>query len=257
MSATPQGVEAQSAVVDTTTNDYQKAIESFFSHYCSFALTVYFQEMKAIKTVSPTAEARLRLIKSGFPEENFNDDGTLDMDFEQLATEYWVRCVPGSLTELEDEKQLRILNQLFVPLSQAMPALAAAQDPEALKHASAAMRYIITKEIELSGSTHANDLRDLLTGKQSAEEVDAKDERISQLEKVVGGINLQQEAELDLTSNAIVQMQEQMSLLMQSHQELLKKLGVLGDESSTTTPETGEGSIDNSASRPTVMPASA
>ena len=46
------------------------------------------------------------------------------MDFEELAVEYWVRVVPGSLVEMEDEKQLRILNQLFVPLSQAMPALA-------------------------------------------------------------------------------------------------------------------------------------
>lgn len=257
MSATPQGVEAQSAVIDVTTNDYQKAIESFFSHYCSYALTVYFQEMKAIKTVSPTAEARLRLIKAGFPENSFNDDGTLEMDFEKLATEYWVRCVPGSLTELEDEKQLRILNQLFVPLSQAMPALAAAQDPEALKHASAAMRYIITKEIELSGSTHARDLQDILTGATSVEEVDERDARIEQLEKVVGGINLQQEAELELNSKALVQMQEQMSLLMQSHQLLLQKLGVPGDESSTSTPETGVGSVDNSTSRPTVLPASA
>ena len=232
-------------------------LESFFSHYYSYALTIYFQEMKAIKKVTPTAEARLRLIKAGFPEEQFNEDGTLDMDFEKLATEYWVRCVPGSLTELEDEKQLRILNQLFVPLSQAMPALAATQDPEAIKHAAGAMRYIITKEIELSGSTHARDLQDILTGAASEEEVNDRDARIEQLEKVVGGINLQQEAELDLNSKALVQMQEQMSLLMQSHQELLKKLGVLGDESSTSTPETGAGVVDNSTSSPTVMPASA
>jgi hypothetical protein len=47
MSATPQGVEAQQAMVDITTNNYQKAIESFFSHYCSYALTIYFQELKA------------------------------------------------------------------------------------------------------------------------------------------------------------------------------------------------------------------
>ena len=45
MSATPQGVEAQQAMVDITTNNYQKAIESFFSHYCSYALTLYFHEL--------------------------------------------------------------------------------------------------------------------------------------------------------------------------------------------------------------------
>lgn len=257
MSQTPQGIDAQTAVVDQTTNDYQKAIESFFSHYCSYALTIYFQEMKAIKGVSPTADARMRLLKAGLDPTEIKDDGTIEIDFSALATEYWVRCVPGSLTELEDEKQLRILNQLFVPLSQAMPALAAAQDPEALKHASAAMRYIITKEIELSGSSHARDLNDLLTGAASAEEVDARDQRIDQLEKVAGSLSDQIETELDVNSSALVKLQEQMSLLMQSHTALLQKLGVLGDESSTTTPESTEGVVDNSGMSPTVMPASA
>jgi hypothetical protein len=117
MSATPQGVEAQQAMVDITTNNYQKAIEAFFSHYCSYALTMYFQEMKAVKKVAPTAEARMKLLRAGLETSALNEDGTLDMDFEELATEYWVRAVPGSLIEMEDEKQLRILNQLFVPLS--------------------------------------------------------------------------------------------------------------------------------------------
>lgn len=257
MSQTPQGVDAQTAVVDVTTNDYQKAIESFFSHYCAYALTIYFQEMKAVKTVKPTADAKLRLLKAGLTPEDFNEDGTLDIDFEKLAIQYWVRCVPGSLTELEDEKQLRILNQLFVPLSQAMPALAATQDPEAIKHAAAAMRYIITKEIELSGSTHASDLRDLLTGQATSEEVDEKDQRIQQLEMVTGSLSNQIEAELDVNSQALVQMKQQMDMLTQSHQLLLQKLGVLPDGSSTTVPENGTASVDSSASGPTVMPASA
>ena len=57
MSATPQGVEAQQGMVDITTNNYQKAIESFFSHYCSYALTMYFQELKGTKRITPTADA--------------------------------------------------------------------------------------------------------------------------------------------------------------------------------------------------------
>ena len=122
MSATPQGVEAQQAMVDITTNNYQKAIESFFSHYCSYALTIYFQELRAVKRVAPTAEARLKLLRAGLETSALNEDGTLDMDFEDMAGEYWVRVVPGSLVEMEDEKQLRILNQLFIPLSQALPA---------------------------------------------------------------------------------------------------------------------------------------
>jgi hypothetical protein len=240
-----------------TTNDYQKAIESFFSHYCSYALTIYFQEMKAIKAVTPTAEAKMRLMKAGLEPEDFNEQGQLEIDFEKLATEYWVRCVPGSLTELEDEKQLRILNQLFIPLSQAMPALANAGDPEALAHASAAMRYIVQKEIELSGSSSSRQLTDLLTGKKDSEQVDERDERIAQLEKVAGGLSDQVETELDLNSKALVQLQQQMSLLMQSHTTLLQKLGVLNEESPTTTPESTEGVVDNSGMSPTVMPASA
>ena len=158
MSATPQGVEAQQAMVDITTNNYQKAIESFFSHYCSYALTMYFQEMKAVKKVAPTAEARVKLFKAGFPTEALNDDGTLDMDFEDLATEYRVRVVPGSLVEMEDEKQLRILNQLFVPLSQAMPAIAQSGDQQMMAQAMKAMAYIVSKQIELSGSSSAKDI---------------------------------------------------------------------------------------------------
>ena len=118
MSATPQGVEAQTAMVDITTNNYQKAIEAFFSHYCSYALTIFFQELKMVKKVSPTAEARMKMLEAGLRTEDFDDDGCLTLDFEEMATEYFVRCVPGSLVELEDEKQLRILNQLFIPLSQ-------------------------------------------------------------------------------------------------------------------------------------------
>jgi hypothetical protein len=129
MSATPQGVEAQQAMVDITTNNYQKAIESFFSHYCSYALTVYFQELKrGQEGRSRQRTARVKLLSAGLPTELVQEDGTIEVDFSELAVEYWVRTVPGSLVEMEDEKQLRILNELFVPLSQAMPALAAAQD---------------------------------------------------------------------------------------------------------------------------------
>ena len=63
MSATPQGVDAQQRVVDTTTNNFQKAIEGFFSRYCSYALTVYFQELAAVRKVQPDSEAREKLLR--------------------------------------------------------------------------------------------------------------------------------------------------------------------------------------------------
>ena len=130
-----------------------------------------------MKKVKPTAEARIKLLKAGLPTEVINEDGTLDMDFQDLATEYWVRVVPGSLVEMEDEKQMRILNELFIPLSQAMPALAASQDPQMLAQAAKAMQYIIGKQIELSGSTSAQDIG--LAFKGDVEEVDERDRRIA------------------------------------------------------------------------------
>lgn len=233
MSATPQGVEAQQAMVDITTNNYQKAIEAFFSHYCSYALTIYFQEMQAVKKVTLTADARIKLLEAGLPTEalNHDDDCVLDIDFKDLATEYWVRCVPGSLVELEDEKQLRILNQLFVPLSQAMPALAAVQDQQMLTQAAKAMQYIIGKQIELSGSQSAKEIG-ILWKTGDVDEVNERDARIAAMEEQLNGVSAINEAELELNSVAIAQMQEQMSLLVQNQQKLLEQLGVMDTASS-------------------------
>lgn len=224
MSATPQGVEAQTALVDITTNNYQKAIEGFFSHYCSYALTVYFQELRAIKTVTPTADAKMKLLQAGLEVKDFNKDGELEIDFEELSTEYFVRCVPGSLTEMEDEKQLRVLNQLFVPLSQAMPALANAGDPATLQQAAQAMQYIITKQIELSGATHAGAIKGLWGGKQQKDEVDARDARIEELAAIVDGMS--RDEEMDVMTQGMLQITEQLKLLSEAQGVILSKLGV-------------------------------
>lgn len=224
MSATPQGVEAQQAMVDITTNNYQKAIESFFSHYCSYALTLYFQEMRAIKKVTPTAEARLKLLKRGLDPELIKEDGSIDIDFSEMATEYFVRVVPGSLVEMEDEKQMRILNELFIPLSQAMPALANSGDPAMLQQASKAMQYIVKKQIELSGSSSSDALGQIFEG--NGDEATARDEKIRQMEETVSGMVLRNEADITHLTEALVQMQGQMSQMTQLNQLLLEKLGV-------------------------------
>ncbi len=224
MSATPQGVEAQTQMVDITTNNYQKAIEGFFSHYCSYALTIFLQELKLVRSVKPTAEARVRLMSAGLDPDKISDDGTIDVDFESMAIEYWVRCVPGSLVEMEDEKQLRILNQLFVPLSQAMPAMAASGDPAILAQASNAMSYIIKKQIELSGSTHSQDIVQLLEGKQ--ENVDERNQRIDGVEQNISQLSLQNEEELEVNSLAIAQLQQQTTQLTEIIVELTNRLGM-------------------------------
>ena len=244
MSATPQGVEAQTAMVDITTNNYQKAIEAFFGHYCSYALTIFFQELKMVKKVRPTAEARIKLLEAGLEPEEIKEDGCLYIDFEDMATEYWVRCVPGSLVELEDEKQLRILNQMFIPLSQAMPAMAATQDQEMLRQAALAMQYIIGKQIELSGSASAKDIG-LLWKTGDVQQVSERDQKIAAIEESINGISLERELEMDMTSQAVTQLQEQMSLMAQNQQLLLEKLGV------ATQPSTE----DSGTPAPTVAPA--
>ena len=223
MSATPQGVEAQQAMVDITTNNYQKAIESFFSHYCSYALTMYFQEMRAVKKVAPTAEARMKLLRAGLPTDTLNEDGTLDVDFEELAIEYWVRAVPGSLIEMEDEKQLRILNQLFVPLSQAMPALAASGDQQMIQQAAKAMQYIVKKQIELSGASSAYDIGLAFTG--DVEAIDERDRRIGLVESGINDVTEGVTDILDMNENALRLLQEQVSLQGQTLQVILEKLG--------------------------------
>lgn len=232
MSATPQGVEAQAQVVDTTTNNYQKAVEAFFGRYCSYALTIFFEELKSVKGMVPTADARKRLLDAGLQPEHIDDKGRISVDFEEMAVEYWVRCVPGSLVEMEDEKQMRILNQIFVPLSQAMPALAASQDMEALKSASKAMTYIIRRQIELSGSSSAQALKQIWEGK--ADEVDARDARINELELRLAGLEQIANDDLDLQSGAIVQMQGQMSQMNQLLTTALEKLGMYSAAPSTT-----------------------
>lgn len=255
MSATPQGVEAQQAMVDITTNNYQKAIESFFSHYCSYALTLYFQELKATKKVSPSAEARVKLLKAGLPTELINEDGTLDMDFEDLATEYWVRVVPGSLVEMEDEKQLRILNQLFVPLSQAMPALAAAQDPQMLAQAAKAMQYIIGKQIELSGSASAKDIG--LVFKGDVEAVDDRDQRIAAMEETIHSVEGGMGSIMEMNDNALRLLQEQISMLRESQELILDKLGGATESSVQQEPVSSRPRSTQPGLAPTVMPASA
>ncbi len=252
MSATPQGVEAQQAMVDITQNNYQKAIESFFSHYCSYALTLYFQELKATESTVLTAESRQKLLGAGIDTDLIKVDEqtgeeTLDLDWKQLAKEYWVRCVPGSLVEMEDEKQLRILNQLFVPLSQAMPAIAAAGDPKAIGNAVKAMNYIIGKQIELSGAKSAKELG-MLWRDGDVQQVNERDARIQALEDKLGGVESAADAELEQLTGLVLQQQDQINAITQNTELLLKKLGVYSEQSedSSPTPEPvsagGEGS---------------
>ena len=240
MSATPQGVNAQQAMVDITTNNYQKAIESFFSHYCSYALTIYFQELKAVRGITPSADARQKLLGGGLSAELIDAKGHIDISFKDMAEVYYVRCVPGSLVELEEEKQLRILNQLFVPLSQAMPAMAATQNPELLNNMAMAMQFIVQREIELSGSNRAKDLKNLLTTgdvdqPKDMSKTEAIEDGIGGFDDGLGAVN---------TALALTQLQEQVRLLSETQLQLLQGIGAVNKGSA---PQEQQGEVDPAA----------
>ena len=256
MSATPQGVEAQEAMVDITTNNYQKSIESFFSHYCSYALTIYFAELAATKSVVPNADTRLKLLELGMEAERIKKDGSIDIDFSEMQVPYFVRCVPGSLVEMEDEKQLRILNELFIPLSQAMPALASTQDQQMLTQATLTMQYIISKQIELSGATDASDLNQLWT-KGGTAAVEEKDARIAAVEGRFSDMQAASQEEAENSALAIGTLQEQMSLMVQNQQVLLERLGVIDSASGSEVNNPAESNSVNSGADDSLAPASA
>ena len=232
MSATPQGVDAQQALVSVTTNNYQKAIEAFFSHYCSYALTLYFHELGGIKTLEPSADARKKLLNGGMPPEAFAEDGTLKLDFRSMKTLYFVKSIPGSLIEMESEKQLRILNSLFIPLSQAMPAMAQTGNQEMLANAAAAMQFIVQKEIELSGSSHSTQLKELLQH-GSSDRFKSYEDKTTVLEQSIGTVAEGVSAELDGNIALIKQLQEQISMLAQTQDSILQALGATKQTSSS------------------------
>ena len=221
MSATPQGVMAQETMVDITTNNYQKAIEQFFSHYCSYALTLYFHELRGVKSVTPSADARAKLLNAGVKPTQFDRSGELKIDFNELAVPYHVRCIPGSLVEMEDEKQLRILNQLFVSLSQAMPALAAVEDRAVLTNSAYAMQFIIEKVIELSGSNRSRELQQMFRGSGQAPGNDSR----QVLEEEIGNSSAMLVNGLEATAAAMSTLQEQIRTLGETQQVILERLG--------------------------------
>ena len=251
MSQTPQGVEAQQAMVDITTNNYQKAIENFFSRYCSYALTIYFQELKGtVESIEPTADARRNMIAAGLKVEDvldeegnvlakadFDEDGALQIEFDELATEYFVRTIPGSLVEMEDEKQLRVLNQMFVPLSQMMPALAASGDQAALKKATQALMFVIEREIELSGAAHSQDIQRLWT--QGEDEPNQQRQALTaEFEERLSLADAARAAEIEELRQDRAEAFAAQKLLRESMDAIMGHLGIPGAETAPAVQET-------------------
>ena len=183
----------------------------------------------------PTADARQKLLGAGLDEEAIDGDGELKIDFSEMATEYFVRCVPGSLVEMEDEKQMRILNQLFIPLSQAMPALAATQDQALLQNAAATMQFIVQRQLELSGSNSARELKSLFTTGKT-ESFNEYERKTHELENSIGGVTDGLLESNRISAEAIAQLQNQISLLRQTQEQVFKVLGVPTEQSAPAAP---------------------
>jgi hypothetical protein len=156
---------------------------------------------------------------------------------------------------MEDEKQLRILNQMFIPLSQAMPAMAAAQDPQMLAQAARAMQYIIARQIELSGSASAKQLGLVFDGEDDAAK--ATDQKIAELEAAINGSQAPLGDVLLMNETALMQMQEQMTMLRETQQVILEKLGASPVSSGSTGAIPEEPPLETLTTAPMVSPASA
>lgn len=250
MSATPQGVQAQTAMVDITTNNYQKAVENFFSHYCSYAMCIYFQELKGLKMVTPNAEARLKLLEAGL-DPKLVDEKThaIQMDFSKLAVEYFVRCVPGSLVELEDEKQVRVLQEMLIPVSQAMPAIAALQDPDMTKAATMTIRHIMAKLIKLSGSSDAKAISEIWSGADVAK-INERDQKIAALESGATETAEVLGQSQEVTMAAVQGIQEQVTALTDVLQDLIGKITPQNPASGPTPPVAQEEPVQSLALTP-------
>ena len=269
MSQTPQGVDAQQQMVDVVTNNYQKAMESFFSQYLSYALTVYFEELKGTKFLMPSADARKQLINGGIAPEKFihSDytettkdpetgaettrtvthaqahgedcklkDGQIKVDFADLCVEWFVKAIPGSLTELEDEKQSRMLQDILVSISQALPAIAQAQDQRFLQNTAATIQFIMQKLIEISGSAHSSQLKEIMQNGQSPQLQEWED-RTNTLESNLSGA----QSELASTVGQMVQVMGQMAENQKTQREALETIaGSLGVQIPSSAPETPE-----------------
>jgi hypothetical protein len=136
-----------------------------------------------------------------------------------------------------------------------MPALAASQDPQMLQQAAKAMAYIIGKQIELSGSSSAKDLGLLWEGDMEA--VDERDARIGSVEETIHSVEGGMSEVLQMNENALLQMQEQISMLAETQSLILDRLGANPNTSGSTGGTTGQGPSTQATGPTTVMPASA
>jgi hypothetical protein len=103
------------------------------------------------------------------------------------------------------------------------------------------MAFIVGKQIELSGTSSAYELKKLwMEGETDA--TSQREQRMAQMESQITGVQTTYDQQLDMTTQALGQLQEQIALLAQNQSMLIDKLGGGQQPSgngSAPTPEPG------------------
>jgi len=116
-SATPQGVEAQIAAKDISTNQYQKRLEYFVADWANQALRMYINAMGGVHKLTVDEETRRKLFD--IDRMDLIEDNRILIDFDALGTdllEFKVRT--GSLTERKEDQERKALQEMMQPVVQ-------------------------------------------------------------------------------------------------------------------------------------------
>lgn len=131
-SATPQGVDLQKREKTITVNQYQKAVESFFSAWANHALRSYINATSGKQdiTVDETTRRKIWDIEASsnknkeIPDESIINGDKISIDFDSLSADmlsFEVRT--GSLIENERDVERKNIQELLVPVSQMLGAV--------------------------------------------------------------------------------------------------------------------------------------
>lgn len=124
-----------------------------------------------------------------------------------------------------------------------------------LQQAAKAMQYIISKQIELSGSTSAKDIGLMWDGDVAA--VDERDQRLAVLEENMLASTTGNDELMSLTQDALNMLQGQISMMRESQQLIMEKLGMETSTNAVEQPEMQTGYSTEVDNEPSVMSVSA
>ena len=124
-----------------------------------------------------------------------------------------------------------------------------------LQQAAKAMQYIISKQIELSGSTSSKDIG--LAWNGDVEAVDERDRKLAVMEENMLATTTGNNEVMKMTEAAMLMLQDQMSMMRESQQLIMERLGMQTETSAPMEPETETGFPEQPQESSNVVPASA